>query len=179
MLGSSNARIRQILTIVCLCIVFLLSLIVMGLVGVNGNVTFQTFEKGCLLYMTVTDNVVTYNNGFCLFPIVGSAVIAFVSLLFLIYWIMIVHRKDEFAPRSMSGVFLAFSGLCGLLSFAICGEIGLGLNKGCQILGDQSRNCHSKKNFNGKTTDNKNFHLLFLGFGSKNIYLNILFFFII
>ncbi|KAG0047245.1 hypothetical protein BGZ83_007675 [Gryganskiella cystojenkinii] len=148
MFGSSSARVRQILTILCLSIIFILSLIIMGSVGVNGKITFRSFEKACLLYMTVDGDVITYNNGFCLFPIVGAAVVAVLSLVFLIYWIVDVHRKDEFAARSLSITFLFIAALLALLSFAICGEIGIGLNKGCRILGSDNRNCRSRKNFN-------------------------------
>ncbi|KAK3843654.1 MAG: hypothetical protein J3R72DRAFT_473909 [Linnemannia gamsii] len=148
MLGTSTARIRQILILICLTCIFLFSLIIMGLVGVNGNVTFRDLNKGCLLYMTVDGDVSTYNNGFCLFPIVGAAVTAVMSLLFLIILAMVLRRKDEFSPRAWSITVMFFSGLLALLSFAMCGEIGLGLNKGCRLLGDQINRCRSTKNFN-------------------------------
>ncbi|KAG0266583.1 hypothetical protein BG011_001772 [Mortierella polycephala] len=120
----------------------------MGLVGVNGNVTFSNLHKGCLLYISFDGEVTSYNNGYCLFPIVGAAVVAFLTLLFLIYGVVVLLRKDEFAPRTMSILFLIFAASCALLSFAICGEIGIGLNKGCKILGDQAYRCRKTKNFN-------------------------------
>ncbi|KAG0206829.1 hypothetical protein BGX28_001814 [Mortierella sp. GBA30] len=119
----------------------------MGTVGVNGKITFRNFNQACLLYMSVNGDVITYNNGFCLFPIVAAAVVAVISLIFMIIWIVLVHRNDEFAPKPVSITLLVFSALLALLSFAICGEIGIGLNKGCQILGPDSH-CRSTKNFN-------------------------------
>lgn len=62
---------------------------------------------------------------------------------------MFVVRKDEFSPRPVSISFLAMSMVLSLFSFAICAEIGIGLNKGCNILGDQRHHCHSGKNFAG------------------------------
>jgi hypothetical protein len=63
MLGSSNAKARQTLTITSLCAIFLLSLIIMGTVGVNGKITVGSVNNACLLYMSVDGDVVTYNNG--------------------------------------------------------------------------------------------------------------------
>ncbi|KAG0070999.1 hypothetical protein BGZ89_011884 [Linnemannia elongata] len=149
MLGTSTARIRQILTLICLFCIFLCSLIIMGLVGVNGKLTLgRSLDKGCLLYMTIEGDVTTYNNGFCLFPIVAAAVTAVFSLLFLIFLCMILRRKDEFSPRAMSMAMVFLSGLLALLSFAVCGEIGIGLNKGCRLLEDRIDSCRSTKNFN-------------------------------
>ncbi|KAK3838533.1 MAG: hypothetical protein JOS17DRAFT_786457 [Linnemannia elongata] len=148
MLGTSTARIRQILVLICLVCILLCSLIIMGLVGVNGKITFgRSLNKGCLLYMTIEGDVITYNNGLCLFPIVAAAVTAVFSLVFLIFLCMILKRKDEFSPRPMSMAMMFFSGLLALLSFAVCGEIGLGLNKGCRLLGDRIDSCRSTKNF--------------------------------
>lgn len=151
MFGSSAARIRQILVLTTLSCIVLLSVIIMGLVGVNGKITLpDSSDKGCLLYMTVDGNVASYNNGYCLFPIIAGAVTAMVALLLLIYLALVIHRKDEFSPIPMSMALVFLSGLMALLSFAMCGEIGLGLNKGCGILGDQIHSCRSRKNFSGK-----------------------------
>ncbi|KAF9202933.1 hypothetical protein BGZ59_001907 [Podila verticillata] len=56
MLGSSNAKVRQTLTITCLSAIFLLSLIIMGTVGVNGKISILNVNNAY-------GNVVTYNNG--------------------------------------------------------------------------------------------------------------------
>ncbi|KAF9544871.1 hypothetical protein EC957_011601 [Mortierella hygrophila] len=120
----------------------------MGLVGVKGKITLgPSLNNGCLLYMTMEGDVATYNNGFCLFPIVAAAVTAGFSLVFLIFLSMVLHRKDEFSPRGLSMVMVFLSGLLALLSFAVCGEIGLGLNKGCRILGNEIDSCRSTNNF--------------------------------
>ncbi|KAF9910785.1 hypothetical protein EC991_005502 [Linnemannia zychae] len=147
MFGTSTARIRQILLLTTLFGIFICSLVIMGLVGVNGRVTFRNLDKGCLLYMTVDGDVSTYNNGFCLFPIVAAAVTAVLSLLFMILLAMVLKRKDEFSPRALSMVIVFMSGLLALLSFAVCGEIGLGLNKGCRLLEEKIDSCRSTKNF--------------------------------
>ncbi|KAG0355727.1 hypothetical protein BC939DRAFT_457857 [Gamsiella multidivaricata] len=148
MRGTSNARVRQLLTIVCLTLSFIFSLIIMGLVGVNGKITTRSLSKSCLLYISADGDVLNYNNHHCLFPIIGAAVTAVLSLIFLVLWIMIVHRNDEFSPRPISIPFLILSALCALLSFAICGQIGIGLNRGCSILGDESYRCRKTSNFN-------------------------------
>lgn len=123
----------------------------MGLVGVNGKITLpRSLDKACLLYMTVEGNVTTYNNGFCLFPIVAAAVTAVFALVFLIFLAMVLRRKDDVAPKPISMALVVWSFLLALLAFAVCGEIGLGLNKGCRILGDKSAYCLSTKQFNGK-----------------------------
>ncbi|KAG0307811.1 hypothetical protein BGZ97_000273, partial [Linnemannia gamsii] len=121
----------------------------MGLVGVNGKITLpRSLDKACLLYMTVEGNVTTYNNGFCLFPIVAAAVTAVFALVFLIFLAMVLRRKDDVAPKPISMALVVWSFLLALLAFAVCGEIGLGLNKGCRILGDKSAYCLSTKQFN-------------------------------
>ncbi|KAF9937725.1 hypothetical protein BGZ67_000937 [Mortierella alpina] len=120
----------------------------MGLVGVNGRITLRSFNSACLLYISIDNDVVSYNNGYCLFPIIACAVTAVFALIFLALWISHVHRKEEYAPKGISILFLALSGALAMLSFAVCGEIGIGLNKGCQILGDNSHNCLTTKNFN-------------------------------
>ncbi|KAF9585216.1 hypothetical protein BGW38_003380 [Lunasporangiospora selenospora] len=120
----------------------------MGSVGVNGSVTFRNFNKGCLLFMSIDGDVASYNYGYCLFPIVGAAVCAVLALVMIIFGSIIVHRNDEYAPRIVSYTVFVMCILLALLSFAICGEIGIGLNKGCKILGPDSGNCRSRKNFN-------------------------------
>ncbi|KAF9575384.1 hypothetical protein EC968_003435 [Mortierella alpina] len=145
---SRGAKARQIVTIICLACCFLLSVIIMGLIGVNGKITLRSFNSACLLYMSVDNDVLSYNNGYCLFPIIACAITAIFALIFLALWIMFVHRKDEYAPKGVSVLFLALSGALALLSFAVCGEIGIGLNKGCHVLGDNRPNCRSVKNFN-------------------------------
>ncbi|KAF8931269.1 hypothetical protein BGZ52_012987 [Haplosporangium bisporale] len=66
---------------------------------------------------------------FCLFPIIGAAITAFFSLVCLLFLVMVAVRKDEFSPRPVSFSFLAMSLIFSLFSFAICAEIGLGLDK--------------------------------------------------
>jgi hypothetical protein len=63
MLNTSNPRIRLVLSLICLSVVFVLSLVIMGTVGVKGHITFEDLNDGCLLYMSVDNNVVSYNNG--------------------------------------------------------------------------------------------------------------------
>ncbi|KFH68499.1 hypothetical protein MVEG_05313 [Podila verticillata NRRL 6337] len=60
---------------------------------------------------------------------------------------MVAVRKDEFSPRPVSFSFLAMSLIFSLFSFAICAEIGLGLDKGCNVLGDLRHHCHSSRHF--------------------------------
>ncbi|KAG0355668.1 hypothetical protein BG005_005401 [Podila minutissima] len=120
----------------------------MGAVGVNGKKTFRNVNNACILYMSIDGNITTYNNGFCLFPIIGAAVTAVFSLVFLLYWILAAVKKDEFTPRLISVSVMSLSFVLALLSFSICGEIGLGINKGCNILGELSHHCRSTKNFN-------------------------------
>ncbi|KAF9276393.1 hypothetical protein BGZ68_010035 [Mortierella alpina] len=146
-MSSHGAKARQIVTIACLACCFLLSVIIMGLVGVNGKITLRSLNSACLLYMSIDNEVISYNNGYCLFPIIACAITAICALVFLALWVMFVHRKDEYAPKGLSVIFLALSGALALLSFAVCGEIGIGLNKGCKILGEDSHNCRSTKNF--------------------------------
>ncbi|KAF9294443.1 hypothetical protein BGZ88_003891 [Linnemannia elongata] len=150
MLNTSNARIRLGLSLVCLAFIFILSLVIMGTVGVNGHITFENLNDGCLLYMSIDDNkVASYNNGYCLFPIIGGAITCVTSLLFMAYWVMILRRRDDFAPRIVSMALLATSVVMALFSFAICGEIGIGLNKACGALvpGQKLAQCRSIKNF--------------------------------
>ena len=62
MYKQSSARVRLLLTAMCLFIVFLLSLVIMGSVGVNGDISFLTSNTGCMLYMTVDNKVPLYNS---------------------------------------------------------------------------------------------------------------------
>lgn len=68
------------------------------------------------------------------------------------YWSMILHRRDDFAPRIVSMALLATCAVMALFSFAICGEIGIGLNKACGVLvpGQNLAQCRSINNFAGK-----------------------------
>ncbi|KAF9538945.1 hypothetical protein EC957_006005 [Mortierella hygrophila] len=113
----------------------------MGTVGVNGHITFENLDDGCLLYMSIDDKVVSYNN--------GGAITCVTSLLFMVYWSMVLHRRDDFAPRIMSMTLLAICVVMALLSFVICGEIGIGLNKACGALvpGQKLAQCRTIKNF--------------------------------
>ncbi|KAF8943775.1 hypothetical protein BGZ47_005071 [Haplosporangium gracile] len=149
MLSTNNARIRLVLSLLCLSVVFVLSLVIMGTVGVNGHITFENLDDGCLLYMSIDNKVPSYNNGYCLFPIIGGAITCITSLLFLAYWIMILHRRDDFAPRIVSMALLVTCVIMALFSFAICGEIGIGLNKACGTLvpGQKLAQCRSIRNF--------------------------------
>ncbi|KAF9138813.1 hypothetical protein BGX30_008720 [Mortierella sp. GBA39] len=121
----------------------------MGTVGVNGHITFENLDDGCLLYMSIDDKVVSYNNGYCLFPIIGGAMTCVTSLLFMVYWGMVLHRRDDFAPRIMSMTLLAICVVMALLSFAICSEVGIGLNKACGTLvpGQKLAQCRTIRNF--------------------------------
>ncbi|KAF9910916.1 hypothetical protein EC991_005090 [Linnemannia zychae] len=149
MLNTPNSRIRLVLSLICFAIVIILSLVIMGTVGVNGHITFENLDDGCLLYMTVDNKVVSYNDGYCLFPIIGGAITCITALLLLGYWAMILHRRDDFAPRLVSLAILGIATVMALLSFAICGEIGLGLNKACGSLvpGQKLAQCRAIKNF--------------------------------
>ncbi|KAF9331245.1 hypothetical protein BG006_005886 [Podila minutissima] len=119
----------------------------MGTVGVNGKMTFRNVDNACILYMTIDGDITTYNNGFCLFPIIGAAITAVFSLVFLMYWILVAVKKDEFTPRLISISFMSLSFVLALLSFSICGELGIGINKGCNILGNLSHHCRNTKDF--------------------------------
>ncbi|KAG0218089.1 hypothetical protein BGX33_008623 [Mortierella sp. NVP41] len=147
MFGTSTARVRQFLTLITLFCIFVCSLIIMSLVGVNGKITFPSLDKGCLLYMTIDGDVTTYNNGFCLFPIIAAAITGLFSLFFLFYWAMVLHRRDEFSPRPVSVLFLFMALSLAMLSFAVCGEIGIGLNKACKSFKEKVGSCRSNMNF--------------------------------
>ncbi|KAF9346839.1 hypothetical protein BGX26_001654 [Mortierella sp. AD094] len=118
----------------------------MGCVGVNGKWKLSDGHKGCILFMDMEGDVAVYNNGFCLFPLVGAAVIAGLTLIFFIIWSIIISRREEVSAKAISITFMIFAIAMALLSFAICAEIGIGLNKGCKILlEDQRHHCRRKK----------------------------------
>ncbi|KAG0225019.1 hypothetical protein BGW42_004717 [Actinomortierella wolfii] len=121
----------------------------MGTVGVNGRVTFRSLDKGCLLYMSERDGVLSYNDAYCLMPIIGSAVVAFFALVFMLFQIMVLRRHDDFNPRAFSKLFIFMCGLLALFSFAMCGEIGIGLNRGCNLIMEdvERQHCRSMRNF--------------------------------
>ncbi|KAI8361189.1 hypothetical protein B0O80DRAFT_422270 [Mortierella sp. GBAus27b] len=132
MYKQSSARVRLLMTAACLFIVFLLALIIMGTIGLNGGTSYQNSPKGCLLYMTVDGKTPSFSEGYCQFPIVGAGVISVFALLFLGYWAAVVHRYDEYLPTLTSQIFMGIAVIMSLFSFALCGEIGIGLNIGCR-----------------------------------------------
>ncbi|GJJ73558.1 hypothetical protein EMPS_05916 [Entomortierella parvispora] len=147
---SSPPRVRLWTQTVFFLIVFLLTLVIMGTIGVNGSISFENLEKGCLLYITIDDkDVPHYKNAYCHFPIVAAAVICLFTLVFMALGIMVLRRKEEYAPRNVSISLLAASLFLTLFSFAITGEIGIGLKKGCEsILPNLSLAlCRSSNNF--------------------------------
>ncbi|KAG0298236.1 hypothetical protein BGZ98_000265 [Dissophora globulifera] len=152
MFRFNGAKLRQLLIIACFFITFTLAACIMGLVNTNGKITLPPpdFHKRCLLYMTLDGGVYSYNNSYCLFPIIGGAVLAFFSLLFLIYWVFNLFRRREFVPKPVSWIMIVLSFMLACLAFAICAEIGIGLNKACNLLGDQQNHCHHTAPFNGK-----------------------------
>ncbi|KAG0262728.1 hypothetical protein DFQ27_002147 [Actinomortierella ambigua] len=145
MLGSSNARARMVVNTVLLSIIFLFSVIIIGIVGVNGRVTSSNLRKVCLLYVSQNNGVARYNDAYCLMPMIGSAVVAFFALIFLIALVIALTRHKDFFPRAFSVLFMVLCALLSLLAFAICGEIGIGLNKSCSAL--QVFRCRSQQNF--------------------------------
>jgi len=66
--------------------------------------------------------------------VIGAAVTSVFAVLFLGYWAAVVHRCDEYAPVIASQIFMVISVVMTMVSFAICGEIGIGLNVGCQSI---------------------------------------------
>ncbi|KAG0317827.1 hypothetical protein BGZ99_006081 [Dissophora globulifera] len=150
MFRFNGAKLRQLLIIACFFITFTLAACIMGLVNTNGKITLPPpdFHKRCLLYMTLDGGVYSYNNSYCLFPIIGGAVLAFFSLLFLIYWVFNLFRRREFVPKPVSWIMIVLSFMLACLAFAICAEIGIGLNKACNLLGDQQNHCHHTSPFN-------------------------------
>ncbi|KAF9112509.1 hypothetical protein BGX27_003266 [Mortierella sp. AM989] len=121
----------------------------MGCVGVNGKIKLSDGHKGCILFMDNQNGNVIYNNGFCLFPLVGAAVVAGLTFIFFIIWSVIISRREEVSAKAISITFMVFMTACALLSFAICAEVGIGLNKGCNILPDDQRhNCRHRGKFN-------------------------------
>ncbi|KAG0326620.1 hypothetical protein BGZ99_009292 [Dissophora globulifera] len=106
-------------------------MVIMGTVGFNGD--FENDEgKGCMLYMTIIGDAPFFASVYCQFPVVCAAVIGVFSVLFLGYWTAVLHRYDEYTPVITSQIFMGFSVLMAVLSFAICGEIGIGLTVGCR-----------------------------------------------
>ncbi|KAK3841141.1 MAG: hypothetical protein J3R72DRAFT_446034 [Linnemannia gamsii] len=145
----AKSRMRLVLSLVCFASVFILSLVIMGTIGVNGHITFENLDDGCLLYMSVDNKVVSYNDAYCVFPIIGGAITCLTSLLLLGYWGMVLRRRDDFAPRFVSLAVLVICTVMAIFSFVICGEIGIGLNKACGALvpGQGLAQCRTIKNF--------------------------------
>ncbi|KAF8938307.1 hypothetical protein BGZ58_001169 [Dissophora ornata] len=106
----------------------------MGSIGVGGNISYLTTDTGCMLYMTVDNKVPLYHASYCQFPVIGAAVISVFAVLFLGYWAAVAHRYDEYAPVIVSQIFMVIAIMMTVLSFAICGEIGIGLSIGCQSI---------------------------------------------
>ncbi|KAF9987738.1 hypothetical protein BGZ65_002117 [Modicella reniformis] len=104
----------------------------MGTVGLNGDTSYLSSPKGCLLYMTVDGKTPSFNETYCQFPIVGAGVICVFAIFFLGYWAAVLHRYDEFLPIITSHIFIGCSVIMSLFSFVICGEIGIGLSIGCR-----------------------------------------------
>ncbi|KAF9205288.1 hypothetical protein BGZ49_004231 [Haplosporangium sp. Z 27] len=156
MFGRSNAWIRQVLIFFCIIMTFILSLIIMGCVGVHGKLRLGNGHKGCILYMDIDNGNIdynnsnaVYNNGFCLFPLVGAAVIAGLTFIITVYLAITLSGGEEVNPRPIAYTITAFILAMTLLAFSICAEIGIGLNKGCKILPqDQRHNCRRRKRFN-------------------------------
>ncbi|KAF9432787.1 hypothetical protein BGZ76_010323 [Entomortierella beljakovae] len=121
----------------------------MGSIGVNGKMDTDDGHKGCRLFMDYENGGYVYNNGFCLFPLVGGAVICGITFIFLILWGLIMFRSGGAANRVFMIVFLTFGIMMAMLSFAMCAEIGIGLTKGCKVLPDDMRhNCRHRGGWN-------------------------------
>ncbi|KAF9101129.1 hypothetical protein BGX27_011602 [Mortierella sp. AM989] len=103
----------------------------MGTAGINGDLTYESYT-GCLLYMTVDSKVPSFNKSYCQFPVIGTGVICIFTLFFFGYCTAVVQRYEEFLPTIMSLVFMGTSAFMAMFSFAICGEIGIGLNIACR-----------------------------------------------
>ncbi|KAF9169964.1 hypothetical protein BGX21_000276 [Mortierella sp. AD011] len=146
---ASCAWTRQILIYICIIIVFTFQVIIMGCVGVHGRLRLSDGTRACILFMEAHGNVILYNNSFCLFPLVGAAVIAGLTFIFLIVWTVLIFRQREVSPKPISMSFMTMAIFMALLSFAICAEIGIGLTKGCNILPPEQRShCRTMRNFN-------------------------------
>ncbi len=63
MFRSSIAKIRLQLAAVNQFLIALLSLIIMGTIGVNGKISYSGQDSVCILYTTVDSKVPIYNNG--------------------------------------------------------------------------------------------------------------------
>ncbi|KAG0201271.1 hypothetical protein BGX28_005844 [Mortierella sp. GBA30] len=149
MFRSSIAKIRLQLAAVNQFLILLLSLIIMGTIGVNGKITFGKQDNVCILYTTLDNRVAVYNNGYCLFPIVGATITFIASIVFLGYFILLFRRDEIFAPRLISLSHAVACIVMALFTFAICGEIGIGLKQGCSSLvpGWDLDKCRQIKNF--------------------------------
>ncbi|KAI1316724.1 hypothetical protein EDD11_009540 [Mortierella claussenii] len=134
----------------------------MGMVGLNGDVTYQstvvgtgkansttTISKGCLLYMTVDNKIPSYTSSYCQFPVIGAGVITTFAVLFLGYWAAVVHRFDDFMPVITSQTFMGIGAVMAIIAFSICGEIGIGLNIACKTTssGQSLTQCLAISNF--------------------------------
>ncbi|KAF9914495.1 hypothetical protein BX616_008181, partial [Lobosporangium transversale] len=162
MYRTSSARIRLMSTIACLFCVFLLAVIIMGVVAMNGDVEYEstvvgtgknnsttTITKGCLLYMTVDNKIPFYTSSYCQFPVVGAGVVSVFAVLFLGYWAAVVHRYDDFLPIVTSRTFMGIGAIMAMVAFAICGEIGIGLTIACKTTssGQSLSQCLAISNF--------------------------------
>ncbi|KAF9982631.1 hypothetical protein BGZ75_005909 [Mortierella antarctica] len=149
MFRSSIAKMRLQLAAVNQFLILLLSLIIMGTVGVNGKISYSGQDSVCILYTTVDSKVPIYNNGYCLFPVVGAAITFIASCVCLGYFIMLLRRDEIFAPQYISLPYAVSSIIMTLFAFAICGEIGIGLKQGCTSLvkGWTLDQCRDIKNF--------------------------------
>ncbi|KAF9571897.1 hypothetical protein EC968_010550 [Mortierella alpina] len=149
MFRSSIAKMRLQLAAVNQFLILLLSLIIMGTIGVNGKISYSGQDSVCILYTTVDNKVPIYNNGYCLFPVVGAALTFIASCILLGYFIMLLRRDEIFAPHYLSLSYAVTSVIMTLFAFAICGEIGIGLKQGCTSLvkGWTLDQCRDIKNF--------------------------------
>ncbi|KAF9205077.1 hypothetical protein BGZ49_004472 [Haplosporangium sp. Z 27] len=103
----------------------------MGTAGLNSDFTFQN-STGCLLYMTSDSKAASYSASYCQFPVIGTGVISIFAIFFLGYFAAVTQRYDEYLPEVISLVFMGISVFMAIFSFAICGEIGIGLNIACR-----------------------------------------------
>ncbi|KAF9174727.1 hypothetical protein BGX21_009437 [Mortierella sp. AD011] len=125
----------------------------MGTAGLNSDFTYQN-STGCLLYMTVDNKSASFSSTYCQFPVIGTGVIAMFDLFFLGYCAAVVQRYDEYLPETISLVFMGFSVFMAMFSFAICGEIGIGLNIACRTTssGNSLSQCLANSSFQAMYT---------------------------
>ncbi|KAF9435797.1 hypothetical protein BGZ76_005505 [Entomortierella beljakovae] len=109
-------------------------MIIMGTAGISGDYTSESGSTGCLLYATGAEKDPLYNNTFCQFPVIGTGVIVVFTLFFLGYCAAVVERYEDFLPSVVSQIFIGLSIFLGVFAFAICGEIGIGLNIACRTI---------------------------------------------